>query len=163
MAPWEREISGQGHYAFRHQDEDIVIHKCNLGLYITMYDRGLSHIISIVLPIGNIFEWIRKIRFSIGPFEFFKFYHHETLTLIWFVAEDVSKKVREYDQEIPKSHTADKPMAPRGRAKQQSRDARKTNWEKQPALSYRISSLKPTLYFFYKTRLSILFKTRKFQ
>ena len=34
-----------------HQDEDIAIYKCNLGLYITRYDRGLSHIISIVLPI----------------------------------------------------------------------------------------------------------------
>ena len=33
----------------------------------------------------------------------------------------------EYDQEIPQSQTADKPMAPRGRATQQSRDTRKTN------------------------------------
>ena len=32
----------------------------------------------------------------------------------------------EYDQEIPQSQTADKPMAPRGRVKQQSRDTRKT-------------------------------------
>ena len=29
-------------------------------------------------------------------------------------------KHSEYDQEIPQSHTADKPMAPRGRATQQS-------------------------------------------
>ena len=33
----------------------------------------------------------------------------------------------EYDQGIPQSQTADKPMAPRGRATQQSRDAMKTN------------------------------------
>ena len=39
----------------------------------------------------------------------------------------VIKKVSEYDQEIPQSQTADKPMAPRGRATQQSRDTRKTN------------------------------------
>ena len=37
------------------------------------------------------------------------------------------KIVREYDQEIPQSQTADNPMAPRGRATQQSRDTRKTN------------------------------------
>ena len=37
------------------------------------------------------------------------------------------KKVSEYDQEIPQSQTADKPMSPRGRATQQSRDTRKTN------------------------------------
>ena len=37
------------------------------------------------------------------------------------------KLVSEYDQEIPESQTADKPMAPRGRATQQSRDTRKTN------------------------------------
>ena len=33
----------------------------------------------------------------------------------------------EYDQETPQSQTADKPVAPRGRATQQSRDTRKTN------------------------------------
>ena len=32
------------------------------------------------------------------------------------------KIVRAYDQELPQSQTADKPMAPRGRATQQSRD-----------------------------------------
>ena len=32
----------------------------------------------------------------------------------------------EFDQEIPQSQTADKPVAPRGRARQQSRDTRKT-------------------------------------
>ena len=36
-------------------------------------------------------------------------------------------KNSEYDQEIPQSQTADKPMAPRGRATQPSRDTRKTN------------------------------------
>ena len=34
-------------------------------------------------------------------------------------------KNTEYDQEIPQSQTADKPMALRGRATQQSRDTRK--------------------------------------
>ena len=38
-----------------------------------------------------------------------------------------SKIVCEYDQEIPQSQTADKSMAPRGRATQQSRDTKKTN------------------------------------
>ena len=36
-------------------------------------------------------------------------------------------KNSEYDQEIPQSQTADKPMAPRGRATQQSQDTWKTN------------------------------------
>ena len=36
-------------------------------------------------------------------------------------------KNSEYDQEIPQSQTADKPMAPRGRVIQQSRETRKTN------------------------------------
>ena len=36
------------------------------------------------------------------------------------------KIVREYDQEIPQSQIADKPMTPRRRAQQQSRDTRKT-------------------------------------
>ena len=44
-------------------------------------------------------------------------------------------KNSEYDQEIPLSQTADNPLAPRGRAAQQSRDTRKTNQAKQPALS----------------------------
>ena len=35
--------------------------------------------------------------------------------------------VSEQDQEIPQSQIADKPMTPRGRATQQSRDTRKTN------------------------------------
>ena len=38
-----------------------------------------------------------------------------------------SKKVSEYDQEIPQSQTADNPVAPRGRAAQPSQDTRKTN------------------------------------
>ena len=37
------------------------------------------------------------------------------------------KIVSEYEQEIPQSQTADKPMAPRGRATQPSRNNRKTN------------------------------------
>ena len=43
--------------------------------------------------------------------------------------------VSEYDQEIPQSQTAGNPIAPRGRATQPSRDTRKTNQVKQPALS----------------------------
>ena len=39
--------------------------------------------------------------------------------------ERTLKIVSEYDQEIPQ--TADKPMAPQERAKQQSRDTGKTN------------------------------------
>ena len=35
--------------------------------------------------------------------------------------------VSEYDQEIPQSQIADKPMAPRGRATQPSQDTRRTN------------------------------------
>ena len=37
------------------------------------------------------------------------------------------KIVSEYDQEIPQSQTADKLMAPRGRATQQSRVSKMTN------------------------------------
>ena len=46
-----------------------------------------------------------------------------------------SIKNSEYDQEVPQSQTADNPVAPRGRAAQPSRDTRKTNKAKQPALS----------------------------
>ena len=38
----------------------------------------------------------------------------------------ISKKVSEYDQEIPQSQTADNPVASRGRAAQPSRDTKKT-------------------------------------
>ena len=38
-----------------------------------------------------------------------------------------AKLLSKYDQEIPQSQTAAKPMAPRRRATQQSRDTRKTN------------------------------------
>ena len=41
----------------------------------------------------------------------------------------------EYDQEIPQSQTSDNPMAPQERATRPSRDTRKTNKAKQPALS----------------------------
>ena len=37
------------------------------------------------------------------------------------------KIVREYDQEIPQTQTAYKPIAPRGRATQPPRNNRKTN------------------------------------
>ena len=47
-----------------------------------------------------------------------------------------NKIVSEYDQEIPQSQTADKPVASRGRATAQSRDTMKTNLKaKQSALS----------------------------
>ena len=49
----------------------------------------------------------------------------------WFI----SNKNSEYDQEIPQSQTADKPMAPRGRATKQSRYTMKTNLAKQLTLS----------------------------
>ena len=45
-----------------------------------------------------------------------------------------SKIESEYDQEIPQSQTADNHMVPRERAAQPSRDTRKTNKAKQPAL-----------------------------
>ena len=48
---------------------------------------------------------------------------------IWFsqVAPMTHTKNSKYDQEIPQSQTADKHMAPRGKAAQPSRDTRKTN------------------------------------
>ena len=46
-----------------------------------------------------------------------------------------TKIVVKYDQELPQSQTADNPVAPRGRAIQQSRDTRKTNKTNQPAVS----------------------------
>ena len=45
------------------------------------------------------------------------------------------KIANEYDQEIPQSLTADNPMAPRGRATEQSRGTRKANLAKQSAVS----------------------------
>ena len=45
------------------------------------------------------------------------------------------KIVSEYDQEITQSQTADNPVAPWGKAAQPSLDTKKTNQEKQPALS----------------------------
>ena len=49
--------------------------------------------------------------------------------------ESTYSKNSEYDQEIPQSQNTDKPMSPRERVTQQSRDTRKTNQAKQPALS----------------------------
>ena len=48
----------------------------------------------------------------------------------WLVCAFVGKN-SEYDQEIPQSHTADKPMASLGRAKQQSWGTRKTKQSNQ--------------------------------
>ena len=46
-----------------------------------------------------------------------------------------TKIVSEYDQEIPQSQTADKPMAPRGRVTQGLLETMKTNCAKQPDFS----------------------------
>ena len=48
----------------------------------------------------------------------------------------LTKIVSEYDQEMPQSQTADKPMVPQERATYPSRDTRKTNQAKQPSLSF---------------------------
>ena len=47
-----------------------------------------------------------------------------------------TKVVSEYDQKMPQSQTAEKPVAPWGRATQQSRDTRQTNKTNEPALSF---------------------------
>ena len=47
-----------------------------------------------------------------------------------------SEVVSEYDQKIPLPQTADNPVALGGKATQQSRDSRKTKYEKQPALYF---------------------------
>ena len=54
-------------------------------------------------------------------------YQHQMGLRFWFILSVTGNIVRKYDQEIPQSQTADKPMAPRGRAIKQSRDTRKTN------------------------------------
>ena len=56
---------------------------------------------------------------------------YKTFPTLFAITEIVS----EYGQEVPQSQTADKPMAPQRRATQQSRDTRKRNQAKQPALS----------------------------
>ena len=67
---------------------------------------------------------------------YFKWHEHELTSTLIFCPQDVHTKiVNKYDQEIPQSQTADNPMAPRGRDAQPSRDTRKTNKAKQPALS----------------------------
>ena len=66
---------------------------------------------------------------------------------------DYRKIISEYDQEMPQSQTADKLMAPRGRATQQSRYTSKTNQAKQPALSSPSRCL--------QTRMDIKLRTTK--
>ena len=66
------------------------------------------------------------------------FYKNSGLSFQWVpyyvkVESHTVKIVSEYDQEIPKSQTADIPKALRGRGAQPSRDTRKTNQAKQPA------------------------------
>ena len=63
------------------------------------------------------------------------FLHQANRTLNQLIMFVIYKIVSEYDQEIPQSQTADNPVASRGRAAQPSRDTRKTNYAKQPALS----------------------------
>ena len=48
--------------------------------------------------------------------------HLKNLTLWTCWLQHTVKIVSEYDQEIPQLQTADKPMAPRGRATQQSQN-----------------------------------------
>ena len=45
---------------------------------------------------------------------------------LFIVSNKKNIKNSEYDQEIPQSQTADKPMVPQGRATQQPQDNRKT-------------------------------------
>ena len=53
-----------------------------------------------------------------------------------FLSSGVAAKiVSEYDQEIPRSQTADKPMEPRGRATQQSINTSKTKKKQSNQLS----------------------------
>ena len=47
-----------------------------------------------------------------------------------------AKHVSQYDQEIPQSRTADKPITPQRRATQQSRDTLKADYAKQLVLSF---------------------------
>ena len=47
--------------------------------------------------------------------------------LISYISQNAHLKNSEYDQEIPQSQTADKHMAPQGRATQHSQGTRKTN------------------------------------
>ena len=48
----------------------------------------------------------------------------------------IIENLSEFDQEIPQSHIAGQTTAPRGRAKKQSHDTRKTIIAKQPALFF---------------------------
>ena len=50
----------------------------------------------------------------------------------------LTKKVSEYDQEIPQSQTADNPVAPRGRATQPSRDHQEDKFSKATSSLYPI-------------------------
>ena len=55
------------------------------------------------------------------------FYYSHLVVATCFNGTFICKIVSEYDQEIPQSQTADKPMTLQGRATQQSQDTRKTN------------------------------------
>ena len=59
------------------------------------------------------------------------------IIIIIIIITDLSrKKVLSMIRKYQKSQTADKPMAPRGRATQPLRDTRKTNKAKTPGLSF---------------------------
>ena len=80
----------------------------------------------------------RQLGSAEEPFSQYEKNFRETGTLSWPQSSkrgQYKKIVSEYDQEIPQSQTADNPVAPLGRAAQPSRDTRKTNQAKQPALS----------------------------
>ena len=66
--------------------------------------------------------YCRAIFIALSPFNI----------LVYKLYETIHGYVSEYDQAISQSQTADKPLEPRGRATQQSRDTRKP---KQSALS----------------------------
>ena len=66
-------------------------------------------------------------------------------------------KKSEYDQEIPQSQTADNPVAPRGRAKQQSRDTRQTKKSKATSeLAFQRFSLIVLSFLWQKTLVKML-------
>ena len=89
-------------------------HHYNMDLDITLSSCGSQHF----LPCRILQRNYRKMTISSWSFSYNSFVNNS-----------------EYDQEIPQSQTADKPVATVGRATQQSRDTRKTNKAKQPALS----------------------------
>ena len=77
-----------------------------------MFHISLNMIQNVLLSTHNVCE-IRKIIFNMDAY--------------LMACSEYIYKNSEYDQDIPQSQTADKPMARQGRVTQQSRDTRKTN------------------------------------